>query len=138
MACNSPTRKKTGIRRAHHQVTALLCVAGFLASCAPPTAQQKNSSAPLASGYRPDIRHGAKIYTAYCSACHDKGTNGAPQLDDAEEWDERADAWPADIDRHVKSGFLSMPARGGRSELSDADISDTIYYILSQVEANDD
>jgi cytochrome c5 len=114
-----------------------LCIAALLASCAQPPAAQRPAATPLASGYRPDIRHGAKIYAAYCGSCHDKGKNGAPQLDDAEEWDERADAWPADIDRHVKLGFLSMPARGGHPGLSDADISDTIYYILTQVAAND-
>jgi cytochrome c5 len=125
------------MRPAYYPAIAL-CIAALLASCAQPAVQQKpTTTTRLPSGYRPDIRHGAKIYAAYCGNCHDKGKNGAPQLDDAEEWDERADAWPADIDRHVKLGFLAMPARGGHAKLSDADISDTIYYILSQVAAND-
>lgn len=110
-----------------------LGIAAVLASCA----HHPEPAAPTTAGYRPDIRHGAKIYTAYCGSCHDKGKNGAPQLDDAEEWDERAEAWPADIENHVRRGFLAMPPRGGYPKLSDADISDAIHYILSQVAAND-
>jgi len=136
MACKLTMRVKASMRFGHYCPVIALCVGALLTSCANPPAQP-SKSVPFASGYRPDIRHGAKIYAAYCGSCHDKGKNGAPQLDDAEEWDERADAWPADIDRHVKLGFLLMPARGGHPELSDADISDTIHYILSQVAAND-
>jgi c(7)-type cytochrome triheme protein len=74
------------------------------------------------------------IYASACAACHGTGLLGAPKPGDAATWTPRA---KAGLDGLVKSAIAGtakgMPPRGGRADLTDAQLRATIEYMLSGV-----
>jgi cytochrome c5 len=114
-------------------MTALACVL-TLPGCSD---TGKKEPEPMAD-YRPDYRHGLHTYKAFCGECHDTGKNGAPTLDDSEEWDNRALGFPALFREHASKGFLSMPEKGGHAELGDRDIADAVHYMIHQISSGSD
>lgn len=111
----------------------LIVLLSVLAGCA------KDASPPEASplvDYKPDYRRGMYTYSMYCSRCHDTGNEGAPTLDDVDEWESRGILWPAMLQDHVRDGFLDMPSMGkGQTELSEQNIADAIYFMTVKIEA---
>lgn len=70
---------------------------------------------------------GAQVYQQNCRSCHDSGLMGAPQLGN--------DRYSADIEILVENsinGLNSMPARGGNSSLSDAEVRAAVEYMVEQ------
>jgi cytochrome c5 len=76
---------------------------------------------------------GEMIYNNACQACHMAGAAGAPQLV-AEQWGERLDKGMDTLVDHAINGFNAMPARGGRTDLSDEQVRASVEYMLSQVQ----
>ena len=72
------------------------------------------------------------IYDSTCAGCHGPGILGAPKFGDAAQWAPRA---KAGIDALVKSAIAGtakgMPPKGGRSDLSEAQIRSVIEYMMS-------
>ncbi|HOX66724.1 MAG TPA: c-type cytochrome [Burkholderiaceae bacterium] len=72
------------------------------------------------------------IYDSTCSACHGPGILGAPKFGDAAQWAPRA---KAGIDALVKSAVAGttkgMPPKGGRMDLSDAQLRGVIEYMMA-------
>lgn len=72
------------------------------------------------------------IYDSTCAGCHGPGILGAPKLGDTAQWAPRA---KAGIDALVKSAIAGtakgMPPKGGRSDLSEAQIRSVIEYMMS-------
>ncbi len=87
---------------------------------------------------KPDFHRGMHIYNAFCAECHETGKNGAPGLDDVDEWDLRAMQWSSVLKEHVNNGFMDMPSKGGHAELSDQNIADALYYMEVKIRANED
>lgn len=81
------------------------------------------------------LSRGGQVFESYCAKCHLTPDGDAPQLDDEDDWDNRASEWRSLLKDHVKSGFLRMPAKGGQTELSDADIDDVLYYMDVKIKA---
>ena len=78
-------------------------------------------------------KSGAKaIYDATCAGCHGSGVLGAPKFGDAAGWAPRA---KAGIDALVKSATVGtakgMPPKGGRADLSAAQLREVIEYMMS-------
>jgi len=76
---------------------------------------------------------GAKaIYESTCAGCHGSGVLGAPKFGDAAGWAPRA---KAGIDALVKSATAGtakgMPPKGGRADLSSAQLREVIEYMMS-------
>jgi c(7)-type cytochrome triheme protein len=76
---------------------------------------------------------GAKaIYDSACAGCHGSGVLGAPKFGDAAGWAPRA---KAGIDALVKSATAGtakgMPPKGGRADLSAAQLRSVIEYMMS-------
>ena len=65
------------------------------------------------------MQDGEKIYRAACARCHDSGVGGAPLIGRQQSWRGRSDLWEAVLFEHAENGYLSMPAQGGDSRLSD-------------------
>lgn len=84
---------------------------------------------------KPDYHRGMHIYNAFCSECHDKGRDGAPRLDDVDEWNLRAMQWSSVLKAHAIEGFADMPSQAGHPELSDQNISDALYYMEIKIKA---
>jgi len=79
---------------------------------------------------------GQGIYMNFCAPCHATGVAGAPKVGDKKAWAPRIQQGEKIlVERSIKgfqgaSGF--MPARGGNSALSDADVADAVAYMVSQ------
>ena len=76
---------------------------------------------------------GEMIYKNACQVCHMAGAAGAPQLV-AEQWEDRLDKGEDTLVDHAINGFNAMPARGGRSDLSDEQVRASVNYMLAQIE----
>ena len=78
---------------------------------------------------------GEEVYAASCAVCHTAGIGGAPRLDDAAAWQARmAQGFEVLMD-HAINGFQGeaglMPARGGNTALTDAQVTAAVEYILN-------
>ncbi len=75
-----------------------------------------------------------QTYSTVCYACHDAGLWNAPMFGDTAAWRARL-AQEGSIDGLLavaKHGKGHMPARGGRSDLDDAELKAVITYMLRQ------
>lgn len=76
-------------------------------------------------------RSSEQIVQTSCASCHKDGLNGAPKIGDREAWIPRL---KKGLDALVKSavhGHGPMPARGGVSDLSDAEIQGAVIYMFN-------
>ena len=108
----------------------VLSLVGVAMQACSPTQPVSQPSAPQA-----DMARGLRLYSTYCQSCHDTGNNGAPRLDDADQWDDRSLEWTTLMGEHVGSGFLDMPAKGGQNHLSERDIQAVLYYMIIMIES---
>jgi len=75
---------------------------------------------------------GKQIYESVCTACHTAGVAGAPQPG-SDAFKQRLDAKGMDgLVASAINGLNVMPPRGGRPDLSDADIRAAITYMAEQ------
>ena len=81
---------------------------------------------------------GPQVYNAACLACHGSGIGGAPILGDADLWADRIAQGTAVLKEHALSGFAGstgyMPPKGGRVDLSDAEIESAVDYMIDAVQ----
>jgi cytochrome c5 len=83
------------------------------------------------SGADDEPRGGETVYNAVCSACHDAGTLGAPELGDKAAWSERVQKGLETLVDHSYNGFNQMPAQKGAA--SRDEIERAIEYMLDEV-----
>jgi cytochrome c5 len=82
----------------------------------------------------PKLERGRAVYQDVCMACHAQANVmvSAPKAGDAAEWARRAAQSPAGLEMlttHAIEGFGAMPPKGGRSELTRAQIRDAIEFM---------
>jgi len=79
---------------------------------------------------------GPQVYNSACLACHTAGVGGAPILGDAASWAPRIAQGMEVLKQHAIEGYTGssgyMPAKGGRTDLSDAEIADAVEYMASE------
>jgi len=97
---------------------ARVVVAGLACGAAAPTTAQGQAASKA-------------IYEASCAGCHGPGILGAPKFGDSAQWAPRA---KAGIDALVKSAVAGtakgMPPKGGRADLSEAQLRGVIEYMM--------
>lgn len=76
---------------------------------------------------------GQKVYQQACFACHATGAAGAPKLEKS-AWTDRLAKGKDTLYNHAINGFNAMPAKGGRADLSDADVKAAVDYMVSEVQ----
>ncbi|MDT8410193.1 MAG: c-type cytochrome [Wenzhouxiangellaceae bacterium] len=76
---------------------------------------------------------GEMIYQQVCQACHMSGAAGAPQLV-AAQWQDRLKKGTDQLVSSAINGIGVMPAKGGRSDLSDEQVRAAVEYMLDQIE----
>ena len=84
----------------------------------------------------PHTHSGEQIVQERCQDCHATGKNGSPKIGDVEAWTPRL---KDGVDRLVNSaisGHNSMPARGGMSNLSDAEMRAAVEFMISKLGSN--
>jgi cytochrome c5 len=74
------------------------------------------------------------VYVSSCEPCHGSGGGGAPVTGDQEEWAPRLSKGRTTVNNNVLNGFEGgsgvMPAKGSRSDLSDAEIISLVDYMI--------
>ncbi|MGI9302997.1 MAG: c-type cytochrome [Gammaproteobacteria bacterium] len=94
-----------------------------------PAAQEPVVEATAESGGK-----GKEVYGGACFACHDQGVANAPKLGDKEAWGTRLEQGTGTLYTSALNGKGTMPAKGGRVDLSDDDIKAAVDYMLSQAQ----
>jgi cytochrome c5 len=78
---------------------------------------------------------GEEVYNMACVACHGAGVAGAPKFGDKGAWAARIAKGAATLNEHAIKGFQGqagfMPAKGGRTDLSDKSIINAVDYMVS-------
>lgn len=79
---------------------------------------------------------GKATFDSVCFACHATGAAGAPKVGDKAAWAPRIAKGMDTLHNHAINGFQGnsgvMPAKGGRTDLSDADVKAAVDYMVSQ------
>jgi len=91
------------------------------------------ATAPVAT-----VMSGPQVYNMACIICHaPPGVGGAPPLGDVTAWEPRIAQGADTLHQHALLGFQGekgfMPAKGGRIDLSDAEIVSAVDYMLEQM-----
>lgn len=76
------------------------------------------------------VRSGEAVYKATCAACHGSGAAGAPKFGDKAAWASRVGQGSSKLLQHAIQGFKGMPAKGGCSTCSDAEIKAAVAYLV--------
>ena len=101
----------------------LAATALLVGSCATDDAADTNFEV-TSTGY------GEQAYNEYCAGCHETGMLGAPVVGESEDWESRSDLWDAVLFDHAITGYLEMPAKGGRNDLPDDVVKAAAEYML--------
>jgi cytochrome c5 len=89
-------------------------------------------TAPVAAApVDPASIDGAAVYATVCQACHMTGAAGAPKPG-SDEWALRAAKGEEVLIASVLNGLNAMPPKGGRPDLSDAEIIAAVEHMLAQ------
>jgi len=79
---------------------------------------------------------GPQVYNSACIACHAAGVGGAPIVGDAASWAPRIAQGSATLAQHAIEGYTGsagyMPAKGGRTDLSDDEVAAAVEYMTSE------
>ena len=76
------------------------------------------------------LKDGEAIYRYACARCHDHGEGDAPIIGEPAGWSDRSTLWEAVLFEHAEKGYLSMPAAGGDSRLTDYDVEVAAEYMV--------
>ena len=78
---------------------------------------------------------GKATYDSACFACHATGVAGSPKFGDKAVWAPRVAKGMDVLKQHAKEGFKGdtgfMPAKGGRADITDADVDAAVEYMVS-------
>jgi cytochrome c5 len=81
-------------------------------------------------------KDGPALYDAVCRTCHATGLVGAPKFGDHAAWAPRIAKGKALLYEHAIKGFTgttgAMPAKGGRTDLTDDLIKAGVDYLVSK------
>lgn len=82
------------------------------------------------------LTDGPGVYAQVCGACHTGGIAGAPKTGDAAAWAPRIAQGKATLYKHAIEGYTGkagvMPAKGGRTDLSDELIQAAVDHMVAQ------
>jgi len=83
------------------------------------------------------VLSGPQVYNAACIVCHQPpGVGGAPPVGDVAAWAPRIAQGMDTLHQHALQGFQGtkgfMPPKGGRVDLSDAEIMSAVDYLIEQ------
>ena len=92
------------------------------------------ATAPAAGAAQPT--DGKSVFESACVACHGSGIAGAPRIGDQAAWGPRIAQGTATLEKHAIEGFQGsqgvMPAKGGRTDLSDDAVRAAVKYLEEQ------
>ncbi|MGE0079789.1 MAG: cytochrome c5 family protein [Thiohalomonadaceae bacterium] len=78
---------------------------------------------------------GEEVFNKACFACHKTGVAGAPKMGDQAAWGPRIAQGMDVLKKHAIEGFKGntgvMLPKGGRADLSDADVHAAVEYMVN-------
>ena len=89
------------------------------------------AAASMAAQAKNGDRSGKDVVAAVCSACHEKGINGAPRIGDKQAWSQREAKGLGGLTHSALTGIRKMPAHGGNPNVSDYEIERAITYMVN-------
>ena len=100
------------------------------------TAQAQSSTTTTQVAVTEAAVDGQKVYQSACIACHGAGVAGAPMVGNAAAWAARIAAGSDSLYANAINGLVGssgvMPAKGGNSSLSDAEVKAAVDHMVSQ------
>jgi cytochrome c5 len=82
-----------------------------------------------------EVLPGDQVYQSTCVACHGAGVAGAPKFGDKAAWSARVSKGSDTLRQHAIQGFQGttgvMPAKGGRTDLSDKSVANAVDYMVN-------
>ncbi|MDZ4210906.1 MAG: c-type cytochrome [Methylotenera sp.] len=98
------------------------------------------AQAPKAPEAKPSLaqatgKSGEEVYKAGCAMCHTSGLMEAPKLGDENAWKPRIAQGYDTLVNHANKGIRMMPAKGGNSALSDAEVAGAVKYMANEAGA---
>jgi cytochrome c5 len=105
--------------------------------------ETQTAAATAAGGQQPatslvpadaDLATGKQVYEMACFVCHAGAVPNAPKLGDTQAWESRLALGWETLNEHALKGFNAMPAKGGRADLSDEQVSAAVAYMLSEAQ----
>jgi cytochrome c5 len=123
-SANNPSRQTTAEERIKPVADVYTGEAGAAA-----IAQAASSSSAQPKVAFDGSLDGGMLYTSVCSACHATGAAGAPKPG-SPEWAARAGKGLDALVQSAVNGLNAMPARGGRSDLSDEQVQVIVEFML--------
>jgi cytochrome c5 len=84
------------------------------------------------TAFSQDPMTGEKVYQKSCAVCHGSGVAGAPKLGDKAAWAPRIGEGMDLMYKSALQGDGAMPAKGGNSALSDAEVKAAVDYMISK------
>jgi len=100
------------------------------------TAQAQSSTTTTQVAVTEAAVDGQKVYQAACIACHGAGVAGAPMVGNAAAWVARIAAGNDSLYANAINGLVGssgvMPAKGGNTTLSDAEVKAAVDHMVSQ------
>ncbi len=94
----------------------------------------ENSDAPIETADTSGKLQAIKTYESICQVCHAVGIANAPKLGNQEDWVERIKLGKDSIYANALNGVNAMPAKGGRTDLSDDTVKAVVDYMLSTLD----
>ena len=116
----------------------MLVLMVFLVGCtgdsdAPAATAESTEKMAHAETWREDqLLEGKETYEAACASCHDTGEGGAPVTGNAADWSDRSGLWVAVLSDHASAGYLDMPGKGGRGDLTDDSVGAAVEYMMQK------
>ena len=105
------------------------------------SSEEQESSAPIIKITPEPIATamtGLEVYNTACIACHSVGVGGAPITGDVTAWTERIARDAAMLKNNAVQGYIGsvgyMPPKGGRPDISDAEVEAAVNYMIGEVE----
>ena len=100
------------------------------------TAQAQSSTTTQVAATTEAAVDGQKVYQSACIACHGAGVAGAPMVGNAAAWADRIAAGNDSLYANAINGLVGssgvMPAKGGNTTLSDAEVKAAVDHMVSQ------
>ena len=91
-------------------------------------------TAASATAVAVSFKNGTEVFEGACKACHGLGIAGAPKAGDHAAWGPRIAKGIETLHKHSLEGFQGgsgfMPAKGGRTDLSDKTIMAGVDYMV--------
>jgi cytochrome c5 len=120
------------------EVAERLQPAGHVALPGEPGADEQPAAGAVAATAAPVAAplSGPQVFNQACNACHGAGIGGAPKFGDKAAWAPRIAQGVDTLHKHALEGFQGksgvMPQKGGWVNLSDAEITAAVDYMVSQ------